>query len=375
MYGPCMACINVSYLKNWDLYATSISLCFVQVRVYATSIACKVKYRLTLKEPLRMLFTMQLCIILEWLWLSLPSPRLILSRSPKHILFHSTHSMPTESKKRSRADTQQEDTTPKKKQQIASVGSDIDALLGAKSKRDPDQVENFRVITGTYERILYGINAYWEKTSVRNPSDPKAGDWLNFRVNLHWSLSLSFLPTRVAYALSLWAVHFWLREAQTRLSGYTTLRSAKNTGRLVATTRETSAISNSTENICCLQAKTKPFAYGGQRIGNTWRHSKDTSKFIFQNLVHNDWPECRGRVNSLAVHPSGKIALSVSSDRTVMVWNLMTARKASSNKLYKGMCVIRIELDDKMTHVLSRGFDCSLELGWFAVCHPFWPWD
>lgn len=42
----------------------------------------------------------------------------------------------------------------------------------------------------------------------------------------------------------------------------------------------------------------------------------------------------KGRVNSMAIHQSGKIALSVSADRTVVVWNLMTAKRASANKLY-----------------------------------------
>lgn len=44
----------------------------------------------------------------------------------------------------------------------------------------------------------------------------------------------------------------------------------------------------------------------------------------------------RGRVNSIAIHPTGKIALSVAIDRTAIVWNLMTGRKASVNKLGRG---------------------------------------
>jgi protein MAK11 len=44
----------------------------------------------------------------------------------------------------------------------------------------------------------------------------------------------------------------------------------------------------------------------------------------------------RGRVNSIAIHPTGKIALSVAIDRTCVVWNLMTGRKASINKLGRG---------------------------------------
>ncbi len=38
----------------------------------------------------------------------------------------------------------------------------------------------------------------------------------------------------------------------------------------------------------------------------------------------------------MAIHPTGKIALSVASDRYAIVWNLMTGRKASVNKLGRG---------------------------------------
>jgi protein MAK11 len=44
----------------------------------------------------------------------------------------------------------------------------------------------------------------------------------------------------------------------------------------------------------------------------------------------------RGRINSISIHPSGKIALSVSADKTVRLWNLMTAHKASVHKIMKG---------------------------------------
>ncbi|KAG7900975.1 hypothetical protein KL907_004419 [Ogataea polymorpha] len=39
------------------------------------------------------------------------------------------------------------------------------------------------------------------------------------------------------------------------------------------------------------------------------------------------------RVNDLAIHPSGRVAISVSDDKTVRLWNLMTAKKASAMKL------------------------------------------
>ncbi|ODV96095.1 hypothetical protein PACTADRAFT_2395 [Pachysolen tannophilus NRRL Y-2460] len=39
------------------------------------------------------------------------------------------------------------------------------------------------------------------------------------------------------------------------------------------------------------------------------------------------------RVNDLAIHPSGRVAVSVSDDKTIKLWNLMTAKKASTLKM------------------------------------------
>lgn len=60
-------------------------------------------------------------------------------------------------------------------------------------------------------------------------------------------------------------------------------------------------------------------------------------------LFHaRDWSVVRalkghkGRVNSVAVHPSGKLALSVGKDRTLRMWDLMRGKGAASTKLGKG---------------------------------------
>ena len=44
----------------------------------------------------------------------------------------------------------------------------------------------------------------------------------------------------------------------------------------------------------------------------------------------------KGRVNSVAVHPSGKVALSVGKDRTLRMWDLMRGKGVASTKLGKG---------------------------------------
>lgn len=60
-------------------------------------------------------------------------------------------------------------------------------------------------------------------------------------------------------------------------------------------------------------------------------------------LFHaRDWSVLRalkghkGHVNSVAVHPSGKVALSVGKDRTLRMWDLMRGKGSASTKLGKG---------------------------------------
>ncbi|KII86061.1 hypothetical protein PLICRDRAFT_44519 [Plicaturopsis crispa FD-325 SS-3] len=59
-----------------------------------------------------------------------------------------------------------------------------------------------------------------------------------------------------------------------------------------------------------------------------------------------DWAVLRslrghtGRVNALAVHPSGKVALSVGRDRTLRMWDLMRGKGSASVKLGKGAYLI-----------------------------------
>ncbi|KAJ1955991.1 60s ribosome biogenesis protein mak11, partial [Dipsacomyces acuminosporus] len=40
----------------------------------------------------------------------------------------------------------------------------------------------------------------------------------------------------------------------------------------------------------------------------------------------------KGPVNDIAIHPTGKLALSVSQDRTIVLWNLLTGQRASRTK-------------------------------------------
>jgi len=44
----------------------------------------------------------------------------------------------------------------------------------------------------------------------------------------------------------------------------------------------------------------------------------------------------KGRINSVGIHPSGKVALSVGVDKTLRMWDLMRGKGSASTKLGKG---------------------------------------
>lgn len=50
----------------------------------------------------------------------------------------------------------------------------------------------------------------------------------------------------------------------------------------------------------------------------------------------------QGKVNDLAIHPTGRVAISVSEDQTIRLWNLMTAKKAAvlkiKGRVHLGQC-------------------------------------
>ncbi|KAI9488536.1 WD40-repeat-containing domain protein [Zychaea mexicana] len=236
--------------------------------------------------------------------------------------------MVTESKKRSRTD--QETTTEKPvKKQVLEGGSVLDSILLPNKAHAADS-EDFRIVTGTYERILYGINAYWKKAeSTTTTTTPKLRLEPIFIVPAHTGC----------------------------------IRTVAIGGQFLA--------SGSTDEVIRLYDVKKRKEYGS--LGGQHRGDVTDIQFYGKYMLSasddkticiwrkSDWEYLKtlkghkGRVNSVAIHPSGKIALSVSSDKTVIVWNLMTARKASMNKLYQeGLCVLWNKTGDKYAIMFDR---------------------
>ncbi|KAF5361778.1 hypothetical protein D9756_002205 [Leucocoprinus leucothites] len=61
----------------------------------------------------------------------------------------------------------------------------------------------------------------------------------------------------------------------------------------------------------------------------------------------------KGRVNSMSVHPSGKVALSVGKDRALRMWDLMRGKGVASTKLGKEGEIVRWSVDGKLFAVQS----------------------
>ncbi|CAG8447385.1 11020_t:CDS:2 [Ambispora leptoticha] len=173
------------------------------------------------------------------------------------------------------------------------------------SDNSPLKTKNFRMIAGSYERILYGIDAKWIKS--------------NEETKLHLKPIFIF-PAHIGCIKTVAVGGRYLASGSTdEIIKLYDLKKTKELGSLI----------QHQGSITTLQFYNKSHMLSGSDDGNIciWRTK--------------DW-EClktmkghKGRVNSLAIHPSGKIALSVSNDKTVRLWNLMTGRKANSNKIGK----------------------------------------
>ncbi|CAG8495795.1 12151_t:CDS:2, partial [Racocetra persica] len=197
----------------------------------------------------------------------------------------------------------------KKKATHKEGTSDTDHNLTSQTHEIKDPVEDFLIVVGSYERILYGINGRWVKSDQNNFDKCKP--------------SLHFDPTFIFPA------HIGCIKAVAVGSRYLASGSTDEVIKLydIKKRKELGSLLQHEGSITTIQFYNKTHMISGSEDGTVciWRTK--------------DW-EClkvlkghKGRVNSVDIHPSGKIALSVSSDKTVRLWNFLTGRKASVNKL------------------------------------------
>ncbi|KAI7831409.1 WD40-repeat-containing domain protein [Gamsiella multidivaricata] len=161
-------------------------------------------------------------------------------------------------------------------------------------------LEDFRIVAGTYENILYGVDAYWNE-----------------------DMTLRLSP------VFIFSAHIGC------------IKSLAIGGHLLAS-------GSTDEKIQLYDLKRR------KELGALLQHQGTITSLTFHNKTHmlsgsedgkvcvwrsKDW-EClksmkghQASVHSIAIHPSGKIALSVSVDHSVRLWNLLLGKQASMTRL------------------------------------------
>ncbi|KAI9440753.1 WD40-repeat-containing domain protein [Lactarius indigo] len=178
-----------------------------------------------------------------------------------------------------------------------------------KEKQESSLSSSFKVIAGSYERLLYGLQG---TVSVVSSASSE----------LQWTLKPIFIfPAHVSCIKSVAA--------------------SPQGGKWLAT-------GSGDEIIKVWDLRRR------KEVGGLMQHEGSITHLTFPSRSHlisasedgtlclfraRDWAVLRslkghkGRVNSVSVHPSGKIALSVGKDRTLYMWDLMRGRRAASVKL------------------------------------------
>ncbi|KAF9428722.1 hypothetical protein BGZ94_001322 [Podila epigama] len=163
--------------------------------------------------------------------------------------------------------------------------------------------EDFRIVAGTYENILYGVDAYWNE-----------------------DMTLRLSP------IFIFSAHIGC------------IKSLATGGHFLAS-------GSTDEKIQLYDLKRR------KELGALLQHQGTITSLTFHNKTHmlsgsddgkicvwrsKDW-EClkimkghQNTVNSIAIHPSGKIALSVAADHSVRLWNLLLGKQASMTRLPQG---------------------------------------
>lgn len=156
---------------------------------------------------------------------------------------------------------------------------------------------SFRIIAGSYERILYGLDA--------SPD----GDKLE---------PLFIFPAHIGCIKCLAVGGRWLASGSTDevIKLYD-----------LSTRKEAGSLLQSEGSITSLAFHSNTHLLSSSSNGNVSIYR--TSDFSLLSTLRSH----KGSVHSLSVHPSGKIALTVGSDRAIRLWNLLTGRKANKTKI------------------------------------------
>ncbi|KAJ3550378.1 hypothetical protein NMY22_g519 [Coprinellus aureogranulatus] len=173
----------------------------------------------------------------------------------------------------------------------------------------------FKVVAGSYEKLLYGLNGW---TSITDDG------------KLEYHLKPIFIfPAHVscikAVAASPQGGKWLATGSADEIVKIWDLRRKKEVGGLMH--HEGTSFTTFPSNFWLTKD-----------VSHLLSASEDGSLCIFRA---RDWAVLRalkghkGRVNAVAVHPSGKVALSVGKDKTLRMWDLMRGKGCASTSLVK----------------------------------------
>ncbi|TDL23704.1 WD40 repeat-like protein [Rickenella mellea] len=182
-----------------------------------------------------------------------------------------------------------------------------------KKKRLPT---SFKIIAGSYEKLLYGIDGTFVDADGQPSSKPLLKPIFIFPAHVSCVKAVAASPDGGK----------WLATGSTdEIVKVWDLRRRKEIGGLIQHEGSITHLSFPSRS-------------------HLLSASEDGTICIFRA---RDWVLLRslkghkGRVNSVAVHPSGKVGLSVGKDRTLRMWDLMRGKGSASTKLGKEGEIVR----------------------------------
>ncbi|KAJ9474276.1 Protein MAK11 [Pseudozyma hubeiensis] len=219
-----------------------------------------------------------------------------------------------------------------KKQQKGKATSKTAAQPPAILIKPPTPTSTFRIVAGSYERLLYGLEASVE------PSSSDASSSTAFHVTLKPIFTFPAHISSIRTVATAGSDSKWLATGGTdEIVKVWDLRKRREVGQL---TGHEGTITSLT------------FASRTYLLTT----SADSNINLYRT---RDWALLRtlkghiGRINSAAPHPTGRLALSVGSDRTIRMWDLMRGQAAASTRIGIEADLVRWDTTGKRFVVLA----------------------
>ncbi|KAJ8079558.1 Protein mak11 [Marasmius tenuissimus] len=236
-----------------------------------------------------------------------------------------------------------ESPPPTKKQNAKrkeSVKFDTDPPLSAKSKgkqkEDSSQsataknvslpIGKFKIVAGSYEKLLYGLEG---STSLSESKETQ----FDLKPIFMFPAHVSCIKAVAASPGGKWLT----TGSADEIIKVWDLRRKKEIGGLM----------HHEGSITQLHFASRSYLLSASEDGTLCLfHARDWS--VLRSLKGH-----KARVNCVAVHPSGKVALSVGKDRALRMWDLMRGKGVASTKLGKEGEIVRWSTDGTRFVVLS----------------------